>query len=178
MLSQFTPDGSPNRSLGEFGFPSSVYPIGRLDADSEGLLLLSDEPQWNVRLLAPERHVTKTYWALVERSPSLEALAKIEAGIPLDGKLTLPAQARILDPQPTVPPRDPPVRIRKSVSDFWIELRIHEGRNRQLRRMTAAVGHPTIRLLRVAIGRFVLGDLACGSWREVTSGERLKLVEV
>ena len=175
VLSQFTPDGSPNRSLGEFGFPSSVYPIGRLDADSEGLLLLSDEPQWNVRLLAPGRHVTKTYWALVERSPSREALARLEAGIPLDGKLTLPAQARILHPQPTVPPRDPPVRIRKSISDFWIELQIHEGRNRQVRRMTAAVGHPTIRLLRVAIGGLGLGDLASGCWREVTADERLKL---
>ena len=175
MLSQFTPDGSPNRPLSQFGFPSSVYPIGRLDADSEGLLLLSDEPQWNVRLLAPGRHVTKTYWALVERSPSPEALAQLESGILLEGKLTLPAQARILDPQPVVPPRNPPVRIRKSVSDFWIELKIHEGRNRQVRKMTAAVGHPTIRLLRVAIGDFCLGDLACGESREISPEERLKL---
>ena len=176
MLSQFTPDGSANRPLSQFGFPSSVYPIGRLDADSEGLLLLSDEPQWNARLLAPGRHVTKTYWALVERSPSPEALAQIVAGIPLDGKLTLPAQARLLDPQPAVSPRNPPVRIRKSVSDFWIELKIHEGRNRQVRRMTAAVGHPTIRLVRVAIGSFELGHLDCGSWREITLLERSLLV--
>ena len=168
VLSQFTPDGSPNRSLADFGFPS-------LDADSEGLLLLSDEPQWNARLLAPGRHVTKTYWALVERLPSAEALAQMESGILLDGKLTLPAHARILDPQPIVPPRDPPVRVRKSVSDFWIELQIHEGRNRQVRRMTAAVGHPTIRLLRVAIGSFRLGDLACGASRELTSDERILL---
>ena len=137
--------------------------------------MLSDEPQWNARLLAPGRHVTKTYWALVERLPSAEALAQMESGILLDGKLTLPAHARILDPQPIVPPRDPPVRVRKSVSDFWIELQIHEGRNRQVRRMTAAVGHPTIRLLRVAIGSFHLGDLACGASRELTSDERILL---
>jgi len=176
VLSQFTPDGSPNRSLAEFGFPSSVYPIGRLDADSEGLLLLSDEPQWNARLLAPGRHVTKTYWALVERSPSVEVLAQLESGIPLEGKLTLPASARILDPQPNLPPRDPPVRVRKSVSDFWIELQIHEGRNRQIRRMTAAVGHPTIRLLRVAIAEFSLGDLKIGAWKEISPDERLGLL--
>jgi 23S rRNA pseudouridine2457 synthase len=146
-----------------------------LDADSEGLLLLSDEPEWNARLLSPGRHVKKTYWALVERLPSTEALAQLESGIPLDGKLTLPANARILDPQPVVPPRDPPVRIRKSVSDFWIELQIHEGRNRQVRRMTAAVGHPTIRLLRVAIGNFSLGNLPCGSSRKMTTDELLLL---
>ena len=127
------------------------------------------------RVECPSSHVKKSYWALVERLPSTEALAQLESGIPLDGKLTLPAHARILDPQPVVPPRDPPVRIRKSVSDFWIELQIHEGRNRQVRRMTAAVGHPTIRLLRVAIGNFSLGNLPCGSSRKMTADERILL---
>ena len=171
VLSQFTPDGSANRPLAEFGFPKGVYPIGRLDADSEGLLLLSDEARWNARLLSPTSHVEKTYHALVERLPDESALRQLREGIALDGKPTMPAGARLLDPQPEFPPRDPPVRFRKNVQDFWIELRLREGRNRQVRRMTAAVGHPTLRLIRVAIGRFRLGDLACGTWRELTPGE-------
>lgn len=172
VLSQFTEDAGTNRTLAEFGFPAGVYPIGRLDADSEGLLLLSDEVQWNARLLAPGRHVEKTYWALVEREPSADALERLREGIALDGKPTLPARAGILDPQPDVPPRDPPVRQRKNIRDVWIELRIVEGRNRQVRRMTAAIGHPTLRLIRVAIGALRLGNLLPGTWRELDSAER------
>ncbi len=171
VLSQFTPDGSANRPLAEFGFPKGVYPVGRLDADSEGLLLLSDEARWNARLLSPTSHVEKTYHALVERLPDESALQQLREGVVLDGKPTLPAGARLLDPQPEFPPRDPPVRFRKNVQDFWIELRLREGRNRQVRRMTAAVGHPTLRLIRVAIGGFRPGSLACGSWRELTPEE-------
>ena len=165
VLSQFTRDAGSNRTLAEFGFPAGLYPIGRLDADSEGLLLLSDESHWNARLLGPDRHVEKTYWALVENVPDEAALQRLRSGIPLDGKPTLPAQASRLDPQPDVPPRDPPVRYRKNIQDVWIEIRIVEGRNRQVRRMTAAIGHPTLRLLRVAIGGLRLGDLAPGTWR-------------
>jgi len=175
VLSQFTPDGSANRALAEFGFPKGVYPIGRLDADSEGLLLLSDEARWNVRLLSPANHVEKTYHVLVERLPDESALRQLRDGVVLDGKATLPAGARFLDPQPEFPPRDPPVRFRKNVQDFWIELRLREGRNRQVRRMTAAVGHPTLRLIRTAIGGVHLGSLACGSWRELTSEELHRL---
>jgi 23S rRNA pseudouridine2457 synthase len=171
VLSQFTPDGSTNRPLAEFGFPKGVYPIGRLDADSEGLLLLSDEARWNARLLSPNSHVEKIYHALVERLPDESALRQLREGVALDGKPTMPAGAKILDPQPEFPPRDPPVRFRKNVQDFWIELRLREGRNRQVRRMTAAVGHPTLRLIRVAIGGFCLGGLSCGTWRELTPGE-------
>jgi 23S rRNA pseudouridine2457 synthase len=171
VLSQFTPDGSANRPLAEFGFPKGVYPVGRLDADSEGLLLLSDEARWNARLLSPASHVEKTYHALVERLPQESALRQLREGVVLDGKPTLPAGARLLDPQPEFPPRDPPVRFRKNVQDFWIELRLREGRNRQVRRMTAAVGHPTLRLIRVAIGGFRPDGLACGSWRELTPEE-------
>ena len=171
VLSQFTPDGSANRPLAEFGFPKGVYPIGRLDADSEGLLLLSDEARWNERLLSPASHVEKTYHVLVERLPEESALRQLREGVVLDGKATLPTGARLLDPQPEFPLRDPPVRFRKNVQDVWIELRLREGRNRQVRRMTAAVGHPTLRLIRVAIGGFRSGDLACGSWRELTPGE-------
>ena len=171
VLSQFTPDGSANRPLAEFGFPKEVYPIGRLDADSEGLLLLSDEARWNECLLSPSNHVEKTYHVLVERLPDESALRQLRDGVVLDGKPTLPAGAGFLDPQPEFPPRDPPVRFRKNVQDFWIELRLREGRNRQVRRMTATVGHPTLRLIRVAIGGVRLGSLVCGSWRELTVGE-------
>ncbi|MDX2082277.1 MAG: pseudouridine synthase [Terrimicrobiaceae bacterium] len=168
VLSQFTPDGSPHRTLAEFGFPKNVYPIGRLDADSEGLLLLSDEPRWTAALLDPDHHIEKTYWALVERLPAPEAFARLASGIVLDGRLTRPAKARLLDPQPLIPPRDPPVRFRKNVSDHWIELRLTEGRNRQVRRMTAAVGHPTLRLVRTALGAIPLADLAPGEWKPWT----------
>lgn len=165
VLSQFTPDGSANRTLAEFGLPAKVYPIGRLDADSEGLLLLSDEAKWNERLLHPTHHVTKIYWVLVERFPTPEALWKLSQGVVLDGRATLPAEAWLLEPQPIVGARNPPVRVRKSVQDYWIELRITEGRNRQVRRMTAAVGHPAIRLIRQAVGEYELGELAEGKWR-------------
>lgn len=168
VLSQFTPNGSAHGTLAAFGFPPGVYPIGRLDADSEGLLLLSDEARWNSELLAPERHVEKTYLVLIERLPDAHALDRLASGIDLDGQLTLPAKARLLDPAPAIPPRVPPVRVRKTVQDVWIELQIVEGRNRQVRRMTAAVGHPTIRLVRTTIGEFCLGDLAPGSWQRIS----------
>ncbi len=176
VLSQFTPDGSPHRPLAEFGFPKNTYPIGRLDADSEGLLLLSDEPVWTKRLLDPGHHVAKTYLVLVERLPEEKSLARLREGIVLDGKPTLPAEARLCQPQPVFPPRDPPVRLRKTVEDFWIELRIREGRNRQVRRMTAAIGHPTLRLIRTAIGAFELGSLPLGQWRELDPAERSRLL--
>lgn len=171
VLSQFTPDAGTNRTLAEFGFPKGVYPIGRLDADSEGLLLLSDEPAWNNRLLAPGSHVAKTYHVLVEREPTDSALSQLRSGVLLDARLTLPAGARVLDPQPVVPPRDPPVRVRKSVVDVWLEITLHEGRNRQVRRMTAAVGHPTLRLIRVAIGGVGLHGIGLGEWWELSTDE-------
>jgi 23S rRNA pseudouridine2457 synthase len=172
VLSQFTPDGSPNRPLAEFGFPKNVYALGRLDADSEGLLLLSDEPGLNERLLHPRHGHERTYWAQVERVPDATALAKLERGVKIQDYQTLPCRARRLEPQPEIPPRDPPIRFRKNVPDCWIELELTEGKNRQVRRMTAAVGHPTLRLLRVKIGGLVLGDLAPGKWRAVTDAER------
>ena len=165
VLSQFTPNGSAHRTLAEFGIPKDVYPIGRLDADSEGLLLLSDEAHWNARLLDSSHHVLKTYHVLIERPPTEESLSKLRTGILLDGKTTLPAQARRLEPAPEWPPRNPPVRLRKSIEDVWIELRLREGRNRQVRRMTAAVGHPTLRLIRTAMGSWPMGDLPVGQWK-------------
>ena len=169
VLSQFTPDGSPNRTLAQFGFPQRVYPLGRLDADSEGLLLLSDEPGLNSRLLDPERGHPRTYWAQVERVPDAGALKKLASGVAIQGYRTRPCRACLLDPQPEVPPRDPPIRFRKNVPDAWIELELVEGKNRQVRRMTAAVGHPTLRLIRVEIDGMRLTELglAPGEWKRL-----------
>ena len=172
VLSQFTPDHSGHRTLAEFGFPRRVYPIGRLDADSEGLLLLSDEREWNERLLPPRHGHRRVYWAQVERLPTTDALATLSSGLVIQSRRTLPGRAWVLDPQPQVPPRDPPIRFRKTVPDCWIGLEVVEGRNRQVRRMTAAIGHPTLRLLRVQIGRFELGDLSTGQWKRLSTKER------
>src|SRR5580765_2364608 len=152
VISQFTSDGSPNRTLAEFGFPSGVYSLGRLDADSEGLLLLSDEPSLNEKLLHPRHAHRRIYWAQVERIPTSAALLALAKGLQIQGRDTLPCSASMLDPQPAVPPRQPPIRFRKTVPTCWIALELVEGKNRQVRRMTAAIGHPTLRLLRVQIG--------------------------
>jgi 23S rRNA pseudouridine2457 synthase len=175
VLSQFTPDGSPNRPLADFHFPTDVYPIGRLDADSEGLLLLSDEPQLNFELLDPERSHQRTYWVQVEGLPGPQAIRDLQRGVLIQGRRTRPCKAEVLDPQPVIPAREPPIRFRKSVPTTWIELSLTEGRNRQVRRMTASVGHPTLRLIRVAIGAFRLGDLQTGQWREMSAREREQL---
>ena len=171
VVSQFTPDGSPNRTLAEFGFPAGVYPIGRLDADSEGLLLLSDEPSLNQKLLHPRHGHRRVYWVQVERIPTPAALRQLERGVVLGGHATLPCRAWRLEPPPSLPPREPPIRFRKSVPDCWIALELVEGKNRQVRRMTAAVGHPTLRLVRAQIGGFGLGNLAPGRWKVLSSTE-------
>ncbi len=176
VLSQFTSDGSPNRPLADFGLPPHVYALGRLDADSEGLLLLSDEPGLNTRLLDPEHGHPRTYWAQVERVPGPEALARLARGVTIQGYDTRKCRAWMLDPQPVLPPRDPPIRHRKSVPDCWIGLELVEGKNRQVRRMTAAIGHATLRLLRVRIGGYELGGLAAGKWCELTPSERRKVL--
>jgi 23S rRNA pseudouridine2457 synthase len=172
VLSQFTGDGSPNRALTEFQFPKNVYTIGRLDADSEGLLLLSDEPAWNERLLNPRQAHEREYWAQVEKIPSPDNLKKLGKGVLIQGRKTLPCHAWLLELQPEIPPRVPPIRFRKSVPDCWIGLELIEGKNRQVRRMTAAIGHPTLRLLRVRIGSLKLGDLAVGKWKILSAEER------
>jgi 23S rRNA pseudouridine2457 synthase len=174
VISQFTPDGSSYRTLAGFGFPPGVYPIGRLDADSEGLLLLSDEPAWNERLLHPRHGHTREYWAQVERIPSDEALDRLGRGVLIAGHRTRPGRAWRLEPAPEVPPRDPPIRFRKSVPDCWIALELVEGRNRQVRRMTAAVGHPTLRLLRARIGQLRLQAMGLqpGQQKTLTPAER------
>ena len=177
VISQFTPDGSPNRTLAEFGIPKGVYPIGRLDADSEGLLLLSDEAALNEKLLHPRHGHRRIYWAQVENVPSHENLRKLEKGIAIQGRNTLPCKARLLAPQPAIAPRVPPIRSRKSIPAAWIALELAEGKNRQVRRMTAAIGHPTLRLMRVGIGRLELGDLEAGKWKTLSPAERKLAVE-
>lgn len=170
MLSQFTPEpGSRWATLASCGFPKGVYPLGRLDADSEGLLLLTDEKALNARLLSPEQGHSREYWAQVEGVPTPEALARLAAGgLSIARRRTLPSEARLLRAgDVNLPPRNPPIRVRKSVPDAWIALRLTEGKNRQVRRMTAAVGLPTLRLFRSAIGSldFRALDLKPGEWR-------------
>ncbi|RPE80098.1 pseudouridine synthase [Vulcaniibacterium tengchongense] len=165
VLCQFT-DRSvpPRRTLAEFGLPADVYPAGRLDHDSEGLLLLTDDGGLAHRLTDPRHKQPKTYWVQVEGDPDDAQLAALRDGVVLNDGPTRPAQVQRID-APPLWPRDPPVRYRKSVPDAWLQLTIREGRNRQVRRMTAAVGLPTLRLVRVAIGGHRLGELAPGQWR-------------
>ena len=178
MLSQFTTSDARHRTLAEFGFPPNVYPIGRLDLDSEGLLLLSDEPALTETLLLPKQRHPRTYWTQVEGIPVDSALHRIEKGVVIDGRKTLPCHAKILDPQPHLPEREPPIRIRKSIPDCWIELVLFEGRNRQVRRMTAAIAHPTLRLVRVKIGGLELGKLGRGEWKIVSEKERALILQI
>jgi len=175
MLSQFTPEpGSQWRCLGELGMPKGVYPIGRLDADSEGLLLLTDERGLVDKLLNPRNAHSREYWVQVERIPDEKSLHALQTGVLLGDHRTLPTRARLLDPQPDMPARQPPIRVRKSVPDCWVSMSLIEGKNRQVRRMTAAVGHPTLRLVRVRIGELELPTLKLppGKWRELTAQER------
>jgi 23S rRNA pseudouridine2457 synthase len=169
VLSQFTPEpGSHWRTLAEFDLPKAVYAAGRLDADSEGLLLLTDEPAAAAAIL--ERHA-REYWVQVEGVPGERALRELAAGVVIGGYRTRPARAWPLEAAPALPPRDPPIRVRQSIPDTWIALELHEGKNRQVRRMTAAVGHPTLRLIRARIGEIQLMDLGLkpGQWTRLAS---------
>lgn len=169
VLCQFTDSGtagSVRQTLSDFVDVPGVYPAGRLDLDSEGLLLLTDDGRLQARIADPKYKTAKTYLVQVEGDPQEDSLASLRQGVRLKDGLTLPAEAeRIADPD--LWPRDPPVRFRKSVPDCWLELTIREGRNRQVRRMTAAVGHPTLRLVRWRIGDWTLDGIAPGEWREV-----------
>lgn len=168
VLCQFTPDQPGQRTLGEFGFPAGVYPVGRLDLDSEGLLLLSDEAGFNNRLLDPKTAHPRTYLAQVEGVASDEAVAKLKrGGIPIQDYRTRPCEVRRLPSEPQVFPRNPPVRFRQAIPTSWLELQLIEGKNRQVRRMTAAVGYPTLRLIRVRIGTLEIPELAQGVWTEL-----------
>ncbi|PKO28956.1 MAG: pseudouridine synthase [Betaproteobacteria bacterium HGW-Betaproteobacteria-9] len=164
VLSQFTPEGRW-RGLKDFIDQPGVYVAGRLDADSEGLLLLTDDGQEQARIADPRHKMEKTYWVQVEGVPDEAALAALRHGVTLNDGPTRPARARAMPEPPGLWERDPPIRVRKAVPTAWIELVIREGRNRQVRRMTAAVGFPTLRLIRAAIGPHNLDGLAPGTWR-------------
>lgn len=164
VLSQFTPEGRW-RALKDFIDLPGVYVAGRLDADSEGLLLLTRDGQLQARIADPRFKLEKTYWAQVEGVPDAAALQALCCGVQLNDGTTLPARARLLETAPAVGERTPPIRQRQHIPTAWIELVIREGRNRQVRRMTAAVGHPTLRLVRAAIGPYTLDGLAPGSWQ-------------
>lgn len=170
VLSQFTPEDGA-RSLAEFDLPPGVYPAGRLDKDSEGLLLLTDDGPLIEQLLHPRYQKPKTYWVLVERLPDEAALDTMRAGLRIEDYTTLPCEVQLLDPQPAVAPRDPPVRVRKSVQDWWLAITVVEGKNRQVRKMTAAIGHPTLRLQRRSIANLELGDLAPGQWKAIARAD-------
>ena len=168
VLCQFTDRSVPPRpTLAGFGLPKDVYAAGRLDHDSEGLLLLTDDGTLAHRITDPRHKQPKTYCVQVEGAPVPEQLEALRQGVELKDGRTRPARAQLLAPPPALWPRDPPVRFRKTVPDAWLELVISEGRNRQVRRMTAAVGLPTLRLVRTAIGPWSLDGLAPGSWRRL-----------
>jgi len=170
VLCQFT-DASGRPTLADYVPVPRVYPCGRLDTDSEGLLLLTDDGALQHRLSHPRFGKRKTYLVQVERIPDPAALQALRDGVQIKGRRTRPARVRRID-EPELWERDPPVRYRKSVPDCWLELQITEGMNRQVRRMTAKVGHPTLRLVRVAIDRYELGDLRPGQWRELQPPRR------
>jgi 23S rRNA pseudouridine2457 synthase len=174
VLTQFT-DRAGRPTLTDYIRVPGVYAAGRLDLDSEGLLLLTDDARLKTRLTEPRFGHPRTYLVQVERIPDEAALDQLRQGVMLSDGLTLPAQVERLAAAPDLPPRDPPIRFRKSVPDCWIKLTLTEGRNRQVRRMTAAVGHPTLRLVRWAIGPITLEGLQPGQSLELSAGERRDL---
>ncbi len=173
VLSQFTPQPDcPHGCLADFIKVAGVYPAGRLDGDSEGLLLLTSDGLLQHRLTNPRHGHPRTYLAQVEGTPDAGALRRLrQGGIPIQDYQTRPALVRLLPAEPELPPRNPPIRMRKHIPTAWLELTLTEGRNRQVRRMTAAVGLPTLRLVRVAIGSLTLDGLAPGTWRDLQPGE-------
>ena len=166
VISKFSPEPG-KRTLADYVPIRSVYPAGRLDTDSEGLLLLTDDGALQARIASPRHKLAKTYWAQVEGVPTDEAIATLRAGLDLGDFVTQPAGARRIDEPPGLWPRDPPIRYRAKIPATWLELTLREGKNRQVRRMTARVGFPTLRLVRAAIGNVGVAGLAPGEWREV-----------
>ena len=169
VLSQFTPEGKW-RALDAFIPVKGVYVAGRLDADSEGLLILTDDGKLQARIADPKHKLEKTYWAQVEGLPDEAALDRLRAGIALSDFTAQPAKVRVIDEPTGLWQRDPPIRYRAAIPTAWLEIRISEGKNRQVRRMTAAIGYPTLRLIRAAIGATSLAGLALGQWRQIEGG--------
>ena len=168
VLSQFTDRGSPTtrQTLSEYIEVPGVYPAGRLDLDSEGLLLLTDDGALQARIADPKFKLAKTYLVQVEGDPAAAALDTLRRGIRLNDGMTRPAEVEAI-PVPALWPRDPPIRVRQNIPDTWLSVTLHEGRNRQVRRMTTAAGYPTLRLVRWSIGGWTLAEIAPGTWREI-----------
>ncbi len=180
VLSQFTSEpGSAWSTLSEYDLPEHVYPAGRLDADSEGMLVLTDEKNLVTPLLDPAIGHPRTYWVQVEHQVTEQRLRTLERGVIIQGRPTKPCRAKLLEVEPTLPERIPPIRLRRSIPTSWIEVELTEGRNRQVRRMTAAIGHPTLRLLRIRIGRLSLLDLSIdlGQWLVLNDLQRGLLLQ-
>lgn len=176
VLSQFTEEpGSTARTLKHYISVPDVYPVGRLDRDSEGLLLLTNNGRIQHRLTDPRFEHPRTYWVQVERIPDAAAIQQLQQGVVIQNYRTRPAKVRLLAAAPDLPPRDPPIRFRKNVPTAWLEMTLTEGKNRQVRRMTATVGFPTLRLVRVAIGQLRLEGLEPGQWRELSAAELNRL---
>jgi len=174
VLPSFTdPEGRP--TLADYIAVPGVYAAGRLDRDSEGLMVLTADGGLAHRITDPEHKLPKVYWVQVERVPDDAALTRLCRGVVLSGRRTRPARARLLPKEPVLMERSVPIRVRLTVPTAWVEIVLHEGMNRQVRRMTAAVGHPALRLVRVAIGPLMLGDLAPGAWRAITPKEESDL---
>jgi len=176
VLPQFT-DKSGRTTLSDFGpFPKDVYPVGRLDFDSEGLMLLTNDGELNHFMLNPQLGHPRTYLVQVERVPDARALRQLRSGIMIEGRRTRRAQARLLSGEPDLPSRPVPIRYRRTVPTAWLEITLTEGRNRQIRKMTAAVGHPTLRLVRTRIGNLTYAGLKPGGYRALTRDE-IRMVE-
>ena len=183
VLSQFTKEVPSHVTLKDFyNFPSEVYPVGRLDKDSEGLLILTNDNHLKHRLLEPTFQHKRTYWVQVDNIPTEEALQQLRSGVKIRIKklpyFTKPAQVTLLANAPTLPERDPPIRTRLHIPTAWLELTIKEGKNRQVRKMCAAVGFPVLRLVRIGIEQLTLGDLALGEVREIEGTELYRLVKI
>lgn len=174
VLSQFTQETSKHQTLKDYIPVPDVYPVGRLDWDSEGLLLLTNDGQLQHSLAHPRFGHERTYWVQVERIPDVDAIHKLQTGVEIQNYRTQPAQVRLLSAPPPLPERDPPIRFRKNVPTAWLEMTLTEGKNRQVRRMTASVGFPTLRLVRVSIAHLRLDGLHLGEWRDLSPSE-LKL---
>ncbi len=181
VLTQFTDrenEDNKRHTLKDFISVPSVYPVGRLDRDSEGLLLLTNNGKLQHRLSDPKFNHPRTYWVQVERIPHAEAIEQLCQGVDIQNYRTKPAKVQILSAEPNLPAREPPIRFRKNVPTSWLEMTLTEGRNRQVRRMTAAVGYPTLRLVRVAIAHLRIDGLAPGQWRDLTSAELEPLLHI
>lgn len=180
ILCQFSvPENSDKETLAKFHFPSDIYPVGRLDYDSEGLIILTDDARLNDSLLNPKRAHSRCYLAQVENIPDEAGLRSLNQGVLVEGRLTMPAKAELLKEEPKIPPRPVPIRERKNIPTSWISLTLTEGRNRQVRKMTAAINCPTLRLMRLAIGKLSLYDLKMvpGQWKLLTHEQVALLFE-